>query len=155
MTSVVRSTIRRWNGEAWDYVYFATDGSIVSLGKPLQIAYNSGTFDRGTVIPADTPIVDILERIIDRIAYLDGIVVPDLRKRSGTVAHALHTMEATSSVVALADIADLGANDDIMVVCVNRSVLMPAVDYVLSDATIVFTSALAAGTIVHLITLRQ
>ena len=155
MASVVRSSIRRWNGDEWDYVYFTTDSTIVALGKAIELAGNGQPFLKGTIIDASESVNSILEKILDRLVYLDNTTIPALERRSGNIVHATTTLETTGNLVPLSEFADLGPNDQILMVCVNRETMVPAIDYFVDDVMIRFTANISAGSIVHLISLRQ
>jgi len=84
MATILKSTIRRFNGTDWDSIYLGTSADIVGLGKASTIEkLETKPFGFGTVLEAGDNVSDLLISLINRVATIDHEVLPKLEDGSG------------------------------------------------------------------------
>lgn len=84
MATTLKTTVRRYNGVDWDSVFFGTSSDIVAFGKDYAVE-GAGTapFTVGTNLNTTDTVSDLVQKLVNRMATLDGTVIPALQNGSG------------------------------------------------------------------------
>ena len=84
MATTLKTTVRRYNGVDWDSVFFGTSSDIVAFGKDYEVE-GAGTapFTVGTNLNTTDTVSDLVQKLVNRMATLDGTVIPALQNGSG------------------------------------------------------------------------
>ena len=84
MATTLKTTVRRYNGVDWDSVFFGTSSDIVAFGKDYQVE-GAGTapFTVGTNLNTTDTVSDLVQKLVNRMATLDGTVIPGLQNGTG------------------------------------------------------------------------
>lgn len=84
MATTLKTTVRRYNGVDWDSVFFGTSSDIVAFGKDYQVE-GAGTapFTVGANLNTTDTVSDLVQKLVNRMATLDGTVIPGLQNGSG------------------------------------------------------------------------
>ena len=84
MATTLKTTVRRYNGVDWDSVFFGTSSDIVAFGKDYAVE-GAGTapFTVGTNLNTTDTVSDLVQKLVNRMATLDGTVIPGLQNGSG------------------------------------------------------------------------
>lgn len=84
MATTLKTTVRRYNGVDWDSVFFGTSSDIVAFGKDYQVeGAGSAPFTVGTNLNTTDTVSDLVQKLVNRMATLDGTVIPGLQNGSG------------------------------------------------------------------------
>ena len=86
MAIIKKTTIRRYNGTDWDSIYLSTASDIVALGKALTVADEVTGYAKDDVISATVSVYDILQKVINRLQYVDKTIIPDVKTGNGIAA---------------------------------------------------------------------
>ena len=76
MATVIKTSIRRYNNTDWDSIYLQTSADIVSLGSAKTLTGTATAFTADETIPANTTVDGLLERVVNRMAAIEGTVIP-------------------------------------------------------------------------------
>ena len=79
MAEIKKTSIRRYNGTDWDTIYLATTSDIVTLGLAITVADNTTAWQKGDVLPASETVKSVLEKIVNRVQYIDNTSLPAIR----------------------------------------------------------------------------
>lgn len=84
MATTLKTTVRRYNGVDWDSVFFGTSSDIVAFGKNYEVE-GAGTapFAVGTNLNTTDTVSDLVQKLVNRMATLDGTVIPGLQNGTG------------------------------------------------------------------------
>ena len=84
MATTLKTTVRRYNGVDWDSVFFGTSSDIVAFGKDYEVE-GAGTapFTVGANLNTTDTVSDLVQKLVNRMATLDGTVIPALQNGSG------------------------------------------------------------------------
>lgn len=84
MATTLKTTVRRYNGVDWDSVFFGTSSDIVAFGKDYEVE-GAGTapFTVGTNLNTTDTVSDLVQKLVNRMATLDGTVIPGLQNGTG------------------------------------------------------------------------
>lgn len=84
MATTLKTTVRRYNGVDWDSVFFGTSSDIVAFGKDYAVE-GAGTapFTVGTNLNTTDTVSDLVQKLVNRMATLDGTVIPGLQNGTG------------------------------------------------------------------------
>ena len=84
MATTLKTTVRRYNGVDWDSVFFGTSSDIVAFGKDYAVE-GAGTapFTVGANLNTTDTVSDLVQKLVNRMATLDGTVIPALQNGSG------------------------------------------------------------------------
>lgn len=84
MATTLKTTVRRYNGVDWDSVFFGTSSDIVAFGKDYQVeGAGSAPFTVGTNLNTTDTVSDLVQKLVNRMATLDGTVIPGLQNGTG------------------------------------------------------------------------
>ena len=78
MASILKTTVRRFNGVDWDAIHFSTSADITEFGNNFSVAGSETGFAISETINASDALSEIIKRIINRMATLDNNVIPNL-----------------------------------------------------------------------------
>lgn len=107
MATTLKTTVRRYNGVDWDSVFFGTSSDIVAFGKDYAVE-GAGTapFTVGTNLNTTDTVSDLVQKLVNRMATLDGTVIPALQNGTGITSV---NASAIKGVIARANLpADVG-----------------------------------------------
>lgn len=84
MATTLKTTVRRYNGVDWDSVFFGTSSDIVAFGKDYEVE-GAGTapFTVGANLNTTDTVSDLVQKLVNRMATLDGTVIPNLQNGTG------------------------------------------------------------------------
>lgn len=84
MATTLKTTVRRYNGVDWDSVFFGTSSDIVAFGKDYEVE-GAGTapFTVGSNLNTTDTVSDLVQKLVNRMATLDGTVIPSLQNGTG------------------------------------------------------------------------
>ena len=84
MATTLKTTVRRYNGVDWDSVFFGTSSDIVAFGKDYAVE-GAGTapFTVGSNLNTTDTVSDLVQKLVNRMATLDGTVIPGLQNGTG------------------------------------------------------------------------
>lgn len=107
MATTLKTTVRRYNGVDWDSVFFGTSSDIVAFGKDYQVeGAGSAPFTVGSNLNTTDTVSDLVQKLVNRMATLDGTVIPALQNGSGITSV---NASAIKGVIARANLpADVG-----------------------------------------------
>ena len=84
MATTLKTTVRRYNGVDWDSVFFGTSSDIVAFGKDYEVVgAGSAPFTVGSNLNTTDTVSDLVQKLVDRMATLDGTVIPNLQNGTG------------------------------------------------------------------------
>lgn len=86
MATIQKTTVRRYNGVDWDSIFFSTSADIVSLGAAQSIDGTEETFAIGSNLAATDTMSTLMTKVVNRMATLDGTVIPALQAGSGVTS---------------------------------------------------------------------
>lgn len=86
MATIQKTTVRRYNGVDWDSVFFSTSADIISLGAAQSIDGTEETFAIGSNLAATDTMSTLMTKVVNRMATLDGTVIPALQAGSGVTS---------------------------------------------------------------------
>lgn len=86
MATIQKTTVRRYNGVDWDSIFFSTSADIVSLGAAQSIDGTEETFTIGSNLAATDTMSTLMTKVVNRMATLDGTVIPALQAGSGVTS---------------------------------------------------------------------
>ena len=86
MATIQKTTVRRYNGVDWDSIFFSTSADIVSLGAAHSIEGTEEKFTVGSNLEATDTMSTLMAKVINRMATLDGTVIPGLQAGSGVTS---------------------------------------------------------------------
>ena len=107
MATTLKTTVRRYNGVDWDSVFFGTSSDIVAFGKDYEVE-GAGTapFTVGASLNTTDTVSDLVQKLVNRMATLDGTVIPALQNGTGITSV---NASAIKGVIARANLpADVG-----------------------------------------------
>src|SRR5699024_8613173 len=84
--TIQKTTVRRYNGVDWDSIFFSTSADIVSLGAAQSIDGTEETFVIGSNLDATDTMSTLMTKVVNRMATLDGTVIPALQAGSGVTS---------------------------------------------------------------------
>lgn len=84
MATTLKTTVRRYNGVDWDSVFFGTSSDIVAFGKDYEVVgAGSAPFTVGSNLNTTDTVSDLVQKLVNRMATLDGTVIPNLQNGTG------------------------------------------------------------------------
>lgn len=86
MATIQKTTVRRYNGVDWDSIFFSTSADIVSLGAAHSIEGTEEKFTVGSNLEATDTMSTLMTKVVNRMATLDGTVIPALQAGSGVTS---------------------------------------------------------------------